>query len=87
MLLDVAGEEGGLATMVTVFLPVLVCCGWLSHLFELVVCRKMVHNGRMSVVNSLRPILVRAGTENSLFFRLLRRNQYESFRRWRFEFS
>ena len=30
------------ATMVVVFLPVLVCCGWLSHLFELVVCRKMV---------------------------------------------
>ncbi len=28
--------------MVAVFLPVLVCCGWLSHLFELVVCRKMV---------------------------------------------
>ncbi len=32
----------------------------------------------------LRPILVRAGTENSLFFCLLRRNQYESFRRWLF---
>ncbi len=30
--LHVAGEEGGLATMVTVFLPVLVCCGWLSHI-------------------------------------------------------
>ena len=40
--LHVAGEEGGSATMVAVFLPVLVCCGWLSHLFELVVCRKMV---------------------------------------------
>jgi hypothetical protein len=40
--LHIAGEEGGSTTMVAVFLPVLVCCGWLSHLFELVVCRKMV---------------------------------------------
>jgi len=51
--LHVAGEEGGSATMVAVFLPVLVCCGWLSHLFELVVCRKMVQNGRPSVVNTV----------------------------------
>jgi hypothetical protein len=52
--LHVAGEEGGSATiMVAVFLPVLVCCGWLSHLFELVVCRKMVHNGRLSVVDAV----------------------------------
>ncbi len=40
--LHIAGKEGGLATMVAVFLPVLVCCGWLSHLFELVVCRNIV---------------------------------------------
>ncbi len=40
--LHITGEEGGSATMVAVFLPVLVCCGWLSHLFELVVCRNMV---------------------------------------------
>ncbi len=33
--LHVAGEEGGSATIVAVFLPLLVCCGWLSHLFEL----------------------------------------------------
>ncbi len=51
--LHLAGEEGDLATMVAVFLLVLVCCGWLSHLFELVVCRKMVHNGRLSVVNAV----------------------------------
>ncbi len=49
--LHVAGEEGGSATMVAVFLPVLVCCGWLSHLFELVVCRKTVQNGRPSIVS------------------------------------
>ena len=41
-------------------------------------------NLNLIAVNLLRPILVRAGTENSLFFRFLRRNQYESFRRWRF---
>ncbi len=51
--LHVGGEEGGSATMVAVFLPVLVCCGWLSHLFELVVCRKMVQHGRPSVVNAV----------------------------------
>jgi hypothetical protein len=51
--LHIAGEEGGSATMVAVFLPVLVCCGWLLHLFELVVCRKMVQNGRLSVVNAV----------------------------------
>ncbi len=49
--LHIAGEEGGSATMVAVFLLVLVCSGWLSHLFELVICRKMVQNGRLSVVN------------------------------------
>ncbi len=52
--LHVAGEEGGTATMVVVFLPVLVCCDWLpSHLFELVVCRKMVQNGHPSVINTV----------------------------------
>jgi hypothetical protein len=30
--LHVAGEEGGSATMVAVFLPFFLCCGWLSHL-------------------------------------------------------
>jgi hypothetical protein len=30
--LHVAGEEGGSATMVAVFLPVFSCCGWLSLL-------------------------------------------------------
>ncbi len=32
----------------------------------------------------LRPIVVRVGTENILFFCLLRRNQYENFHHWRF---
>jgi hypothetical protein len=40
--LHIAGEEGGSATMVAVFCRFFLCCGWLSHLFELVVCRKMV---------------------------------------------
>jgi hypothetical protein len=47
--LHFAGEEGGSATMVTVFFPVLVCCGWLSHLFELAVCRKIMVRKRPSV--------------------------------------
>jgi hypothetical protein len=40
--LHVAGEEGGSATMVAVFVPVVVVFLLLSHLFELVVSRKMV---------------------------------------------
>ena len=51
--LHVAGEEGGSATMVAVFVPVVVVFWLLSHLFELVVCRKMVQNGRPSVVNAV----------------------------------
>ena len=53
--LHVAGEqeEGGLATMVAVFLPVDFVFWLLSHLFELVVCRKMVQNSRPSVVNAV----------------------------------
>jgi hypothetical protein len=78
--LHVAEKEGGSATIVAVF------CQFFSVVAgcRIVVCRKIIQNGLPSIVNSLRPILVRAGTKNSLFFRLLRRNQYESFRRWRF---
>ena len=35
-------------------------------------------------VNSLRPIMVRAGTKTLSFFVFLRRNQYDNFRCWRF---
>jgi hypothetical protein len=51
--LHLAGEEGGSATMVGVFVPVVVVFWLLSHLFELIVCRKMVPKGHPSVVNAV----------------------------------
>ena len=51
--LHVAGEEGGSATMVAVFVPVVVVFWLLAHLFELIVCRKMVQNGRPSVAKAV----------------------------------